>query len=244
MDYQVNPCLVHLEVFEGPLDLLLHLIKKSELEIYDIPIALITNQYCEYLDEARDLDIDIAGDYLVMASELGLIKSRMLLPKPEIVDDDEYADDPREELVRRLLEYQRYKEVSIELEKRDLVDRDVFIRNMENTELIKDYGMEVAKSDLWLLVGAIHNILERRHQNIRQAMQFELELISLDERIDEVIYVMNQSKKIDFVTLFDPSPTKFNIIITFLAVLELIKRSIISVFQNSPYSNIELVYKG
>lgn len=226
------------------MDLLLHLIKKNELDIYDIPIALITDQYCEYLEVAKELNIDIAGEYLVMASELGLIKSRMLLPKQEIVDGDEFAEDPREELIKRLLEYQRYKEVSIELEKRDILDRDVFISNMQNTELIMDYGTEVAKSDLWLLVGAIHNILQRRHQNIRQAIQFELELISIDERIEEVITLINQTKRINFESLFDSSPTKFNIIITLLAVLELIRRSIISVFQTSPYSDIELVYKG
>ena len=126
----LESCSVKLDSFEGPLDLLLHLIKKHEIDIYDIPISLISEQYNQYLDSLKVLDLDIVGDYLRMAAELGYIKSRMLLPK-QVVEQEDEQEDPREELVKRLIEYQRYKDASYQLFSLDLLGRDIYARKFD-----------------------------------------------------------------------------------------------------------------
>jgi len=169
-----EPCLVRLETFEGPLDLLLHLIKKNEIDIYDIPIAMITEQYLEYLDMMRELNIEVAGDYLVMAAELGLIKSKMLLPKPEPEKEEE--EDPRAELVRRLLEYQRYKDAAEKLVKFEILERDVFARIGQDE---KEQRNQLIKADLWSLIEAFREICKRMDSSWVGNIKFDLETVTL-----------------------------------------------------------------
>ncbi len=234
-----EPCLVRLETFEGPLDLLLHLIKKNEIDIYDIPIAMITEQYLEYLDMMRELNIEVAGDYLVMAAELGLIKSRMLLPKPEPEKEEE--EDPRAELVRRLLEYQRYKDAAEKLVKFEILERDVFARIGQDE---KEQRNQPIKADLWSLIEAFREICKRRDSSWVGNIKFDLETVTLDDKIRELVSRLRECRTISFEGLFNGGASRFDIVITFLAVLELIKAEVLGAFQDSPYAPIEIVYMG
>jgi len=234
-----EPCLVRLETFEGPLDLLLHLIKKNEINIYDIPIAIITEQYLEYLNMMRELNIEIAGDYLVMAAELGLIKSRMLLPKPEPEKEEE--EDPRAELVRRLVEYQRYKDAAERLVNFEILERDVFARVGQDKEEQKN---QTIKADLWSLIEAFREVCRRMDSSWTDIIRFALETITLDDKIRELISKLRECRTVLFDELFNGSASRFDIVITFLAVLELIKAGVLGAFQDSPYAPIQIVYMG
>jgi len=234
-----EPCLVRLETFEGPLDLLLHLIKKNEIDIYDIPIAMITEQYLEYLDMMRELNIEVAGDYLVMAAELGLIKSKMLLPKPEPEKEEE--EDPRAELVRRLLEYQRYKDAAEKLVKFEILERDVFARIGQDE---KEQRNQLIKADLWSLIEAFREICKRMDSSWVGNIKFDLETVTLDDKIRELVSRLRECRTISFEGLFNGGASRFDIVITFLAVLELIKAEVLGAFQDSPYAPIEIVYMG
>ena len=172
---------VKLEVFEGPMDLLLHLIKKNEIDIYDIPIALITQQYLEYLELMKQLNIDIAGEFLVMAAELMHIKSKMLLPKPEFEEEEEEGPDPREELVRRLIEYQQFKEAAEQLRERELLGRDVFIRGATAQDWVEIAGDSIAPLSLFHLIEAFQKLLEK----VPGEVQMEVDRVSVRERIIE-----------------------------------------------------------
>lgn len=231
--------MVRLETFEGPLDLLLHLIKKNEIDIYDIPIAMITEQYLEYLDMMRELNIEVAGDYLVMAAELGLIKSKMLLPKPEPEKEEE--EDPRAELVRRLLEYQRYKDAAEKLVKFEILERDVFARIGQDE---KEQRNQLIKADLWSLIEAFREICKRMDSSWVGNIKFDLETVTLDDKIRELVSRLRECRTISFEGLFNGGASRFDIVITFLAVLELIKAEVLGAFQDSPYAPIEIVYMG
>ncbi len=235
-----EPCLVKLEVFEGPLDLLLHLIKKNEIDIYDIPIAVITEQYLEYLDMMKRLNLEVAGDYLLVAAELGLIKSNMLLPKPEPQsEEDEY--DPRAELVKRLIEYKRYKEAAMNLSTHQILERDVFTRACtEDDEGGIDQPIE---ADLWSLIDAFRDIYRRRHI-WPDPIRLDLDVLTLDEKIEELIGRLRLDKTVFFEDLFHGPLSSFDFVLTFLAVLELVRMSALAVFQDFPYSPIRLIYLG
>ena len=154
---------VQLDIFNGPLNLLLHLIKKNEVDIYDIPIALIIEQYLEYLDFLKDVNLEIVGDYMSMAAELGYIKSRMLLPRIKDEGEDE-EQDPREELVRRLLEYERYRDAAAELGGMEILGKDVFLAGYDRKEAFGEPAEETefVKFDLWSLVDAFSKVYEDR----------------------------------------------------------------------------------
>jgi segregation and condensation protein A len=239
----VEPCLIHLHVFEGPLDLLLHLIKKNEVDIYDIPISMITEQYLEYLDMMRELNLEVAGDYLVIASELGLIKSRMLLPKPENPEDAE-EEDPRAELVRRLIEYRRYKEAAREFLGFEILGRDVFAGSGLVDEGEFASSNELVQADLWSLIDAFREVCKRRNYSWTVPIEFQLEAVTLDEKIVQVLDTVRIHKSVFFQDLFVESATRFDVVITFLAILELVRSSAIAVLQHSSHSSIELVYLG
>ena len=155
-----HPYKVDLEVFEGPLDLLIHLIKKNDVDILDIPIALVLEQYMEYIGLMEEMNIDLAGDFLLMASELALIKSRMLLPQDAQVDEIEEGEDPRSELIQRLLEYQRYKEAAQELIERPMLGRDVFLTNNPDIEVESEEEAPI-EADLFQLLSSFHKILQK-----------------------------------------------------------------------------------
>lgn len=239
----IEPCLIKLHVFEGPLDLLLHLIKKNEVDIYDIPISMITEQYLEYLDMMRELNLEVAGDYLVIASELGLIKSRMLLPKPENPEDAE-GEDPRAELVRRLIEYQRYKEAARDLLGFEILGRDVFAGSglVDEGEFVS--LDELVHADLWSLIDAFREVCRQRNYSWPVLIEFQLEAVTLDEKVVQVLNMVGAHGSVFFQDLFAEGATRFDVVITFLAILELVRSSAIAVLQNSSYSSIELVYLG
>ncbi len=235
-----EPCLIKLQAFEGPLDLLLYLIKKNEVNIYDIPIAVITEQYLMYLEVMRELNLEIVGDYLMIAAELGLIKSKMLLPKPEIEEEEE---DPRAELVRRLLEYQRYKEAAGTLLAFDILERDVFTRIIQYEDDSDEINQPV-RTDLWSLIEAFRAIWNRKDFSSISNISLELELITLEQKVSELITKLKIHKNVLFEELFSENPTRFEIVITFLAVLELIKSGLLIAYQDFSYSPIQILYVG
>jgi len=232
-----DPYTVRLGMFEGPLDLLLHLIKKNEINITDIPIALITEQYLDYLKLMKELNLDVAGEYLLMASTLLHIKSRMLLPaSPEL--EEEGGEDPRAELVRRLLEYQKYKEAGGELEQRPLLNRDVFVRSIsaESSEREEEEKVDVTLFDL---VEAFRKVLERVNPEIFHDVT--LDQITVEERIQDILSLLDRERRsVAFHRLFPEMSTRRFIVVTFLAVLELVKMKMIRVFQMAPFETIRI----
>jgi segregation and condensation protein A len=221
---------VRLEHFEGPLDLLLHLIKKNEVDVRELPVAQITEQYLGYLDLMRNLSLDIAGEYLVMAATLTLIKSRLLLPSPEPEEGEEA--DPRADLVRQLLEYQRYREAAESLAERPLLRRDTFVRDASADGVAEDPdAMLRIKVTLWELMEAFRIVLKRAEPE--PVHQVEGEPVSLRSRIDGLLRTLTVARTLRFDSLFGDAPTRGFVIVTFLAVLELIKQHIIEAVQDA-----------
>ena len=236
MQYQVK-----LDIFEGPLDLLLYLIKKNEVDIYDIPMALITGQYLEYLELMKVLNLDIAGEFLVMASTLIKIKSQMLLPPVEGEGEGEDETDPRAELMEHLLEYQHYKEAAHQLVTRELLEKDIFKRpQTEDPGEVKVDGDMLIEASLFDLVDALRKVIERKDlpENI---MGVAVEKMTVRDKIVSILRQLKETPQLVFQSLFDPLVTRFEIVVTFLAVLELIRLRAIRVFQVQPYGEIRIV---
>jgi segregation and condensation protein A len=231
---------VNLDVFEGPLDLLLHLIKKSEVEIVDIPIATITEQYLAYLEMLHELRLDIAGEFLVMAATLTLIKSRMLLP-PSEGDEEEEEADPRANLVRQLLEYQRFREAALELSERPLLQRDVFVREpgMDVPEAALAEGeLPQLQVTVWELLEAFRAVLKRAQpESVHEVVA---DTISLRDRVRSLLHALSVTRSLDFESLFDDDASRFEIIITFLALLELMKVGAVRALQEERYGGIRI----
>ncbi len=231
------PYQVRLEIFEGPLDLLLHLIHKNEVDIFNIPIALITEQYLEYLKLMKVLNLDVAGEYLLMASTLLYIKSKMLLPTPS-EEDEEEGEDPRAELTRRLLEYQKYKEAASELERRPMLDRDVFIRSASSERDDPEEG-ERLEASLFELVEAFRKILER--VKLETFHEVILDRLTVEEKVQEILSLLQKEKRsMAFHLLFPEEASRRVIIITFLAILELVKMKLVRIFQLGPFEHIRI----
>lgn len=218
---------VQLEIFEGPLDLLLHLIKKNEVSISDVPIAAITEQYLYTLELMQSLNLDLAGEFLVMAATLIQIKSRTLLPLGEEDGDEEEGGDPREELIRRLLEYQRYKEVADELERREVLSRDVFVRPSEARAKVETMGFD--ELSLFDLISALRHVLERLPKG--GVHEVILEKISMREKMSQLLDDLHQRGRVIFQSLFEGATSRMEVVITFLATLELVKIRAIRVWQ-------------
>ncbi len=231
-----SPYTVRLEMFEGPLDLLLHLIQKNEMDIFNIPIALITEQYLEYLKWMKTLNLDIAGDYLLMASTLLYIKSRLLLPQPS-VEEEEEGEDPRTELVRRLLEYQKYKMAATELVQRPMLDRDVFIRLTSTEERATEE--EKIEANLFDLIDALRKALSRA--TVESFHEVTLDRLSVEDKVQEILLLLQKEKRsLPFHLLFPEQASRRVIVITFLAILELVKAKWIRVFQAAPFETIRI----
>ena len=237
------PYQVKLQVFEGPLDLLLQLIKKNKVDIYDIPIAKITEQYLEYLDVIKQCNLEVVGDYLALAAQLSLIKSRMLLP--QMPSEDE-VEDPRAELVQLLLEYERYKNAAEDLESRDILGKEVFIRGLSYFDEFGDAAQEteIVKTDLWSLVEAFKEVCLRRQFELTEDIVFTIESFSIEEKTSELIEFFKTNRKYDFKNIFNKMVSKAEIIITFLTILELVKNEIIGIEHENPEDEIELFYIG
>jgi segregation and condensation protein A len=218
---------VQLEIFEGPLDLLLHLIKKNEVSITDIPIATITEQYLATLELMQNLSLDVAGEFLVMAATLIHIKSRMLLPAGDDEGDEDEGVDPHEELVRRLLEYQRYKEAAAELEQRDLLTRDVFVRSPTPTEEVGPRGFR--EVSVFELLGALKRIIDRLPKDT--VHEVALDKITVREKMTLLLETLRAHGSVFFESLFVEVKSRVEVVVTFLAMLELVKVRAIRIFQ-------------
>ncbi len=231
---------VKLDAFEGPLDLLLHLIRKNEVDIYDIPIALITRQYLDYLKLMKELNLDLAGDFLVMASTLLQIKSRMLLPAPEPEEGEgDEQEDPRAELVRRLLEYQRYRDAGLELGARELLGREVFARPCSDGCCLEGLAQDDGpfELDLFELSEAFNKLLARM-PTARAHEVAAQDALSIVDAINEILTRLDGQESLDFESLFIEDSSRERMIVTFLGLLELCRIKLVKVIQNSRYGAI------
>lgn len=233
---------VNLEnIFEGPLDLLIHLIKKNDVDIYDIPIASITHQYLQYVELLELLDVDFAGDFIIMASSLIHIKSRMLLPVHES-EYDEDEEDPRLEITRPLLEYIQMKSAAEKLAERNLLGEQIFTRQTQSADLLSDFDQndQLIKIGLFELIDAFQTILQKvspKHQ-----VDLTTEKMSVKDKISELADFFIKHDSIIFEELFHSTSGKSEIIITFLALLEMIKLGLVRVVQHAQSSIIRLFY--
>ena len=234
---------VKLETFEGPLDLLIHLIRKNEVNIYDIPIALITEQYLGYIELMQELNLDVAGEFLVMAATLIHIKSRAILPRPETAaTDGEPEEDPREALVRRLLEHQKYKAAAELLHERETLRSAQFLRpDASVAEAAGDEYEAELDVDLFTLLAAFKGVLQRA--NTRPRMFLPPEQLSIEDRIAQLLGRLSETEACGFEDLFaDGDGSRGFMIVTFLAMLEMIRLKLIRVFQSGGGGPIR-VYK-
>jgi segregation and condensation protein A len=231
---------VRLPVFDGPMDLLLHLIRKNEVDIYDIPIAEITRQYLEILELMKELDIDLASEFLVMAATLIHIKSRMLLPPPhEDGTTEESAEDPRNELVARLLEYEKYKEAAQQLHQQEEVRAAIWIRPDESARgATNGHGDEesLIEVDLFELINAFRDVLERVRQRVD--LVFEKETVSVEEMISRIKARLAPGAQATFIELFEPAHDRPTVIVTFLALLEMVRLRLLRLYQQQLFGTI------
>ena len=234
MNYQCN-----LDIFEGPLDLLLHLIKEQKMDIYDIPVAEVTKQYLEYLDLLSELNLEMVGEYLVMAAELTRIKSKTLLPAPETEEDALAAagEDPRAELIRRLLEYKRYKEAAFELRQKEYDQQQLFSRNGE-LELEDSEQELLIEANVFDLLTAFQKVIKEK--SFKKDYEIKITTLSVSDRISGILEILNASESATFYSLFTELNTKQEIIVTFLAILELMRMQLIRCQQVKQFDAIRI----
>jgi len=228
---------VQLDVFEGPLDLLLYLIRKDEVEITDIPIVTITTQYMEYLDLMRMLDLDIAGEFIVMAATLMMIKSRMLLPVDErTTEEDEDEEDPRWDLVRQLVEYKKFKDAALHLHIMEVDREHIYDREGANIHLEKDADKTLQDVSIFDLISAFNEAL----QNVPEESLTEIfaEEFTVAQKIDDVIKRLKEGPRVSISELFSQMKSRSEVVCTFLAVLELIKLKHIAILQADVFGEI------
>jgi segregation and condensation protein A len=229
---------VQLEVFEGPLDLLLYLIKKEELDIYDIPIERITTQYMQYMDVMRMLDLNIAGEFLVMAATLMMIKSRMLLPveeRPELEDEE----DPRWDLVRQLVEYKKFKDAAQHLGDLELIQESVFVRMGEGVELGPDPGIALHDVSIFDLISAFNEALKKVKKE--DLTEIFADRYTVAEKIDHIVGVIRTQGGATLGALFKDMRHRYEMVCTFLALLELIRLKQIRAVQSDAFGDIKIV---
>jgi len=223
--------------FEGPLDLLLHLCQKHELDIIDIPISFVTENYLEYLGVMQLMNLDVASEYLLMAATLAHIKSKSLLPAPPPGQEDDALleeEDPRQALIRRLLEYQKYKQAAADLAARGITGADVFTRGVAIEEAVHSGLAPLAEIPLYSLVEAFQAVLAR--SKVKISHDVVADRISLADRINELSETLRKEKRLVFDALFHGITTKFDLVITFLALLEMTKLRMTRLFQTEPLS--------
>ena len=225
---------VFLEAFEGPLDLLLYLIRRQNLDILDIPIAEISRQYVEYIELMKEMQFELAGEYLVMAATLAEIKSRMLLPRSAEGEQDE--EDPRAELVRRLQEYERYKQAAADIDLLERLERDVLQASADVTErpVVTKLPDITLKELLLVFKEALERSTMFAHHHVRR------EPLSVRERMSNILVTLQTERYVDFGRLFDPREGRIGVTVTFLAILELIKETLIDVVQTDSFGPIHV----
>jgi segregation and condensation protein A len=225
---------IKLEVFEGPLDLLLHLIHRNEVSITDIPIALITAQYLETIELMKSLNLDVAGEYLVMAAYLTHIKSQMLLPSDEEEDAEESGSDPRDELVAHLLEYKRYKEAAEALGSGSMLERDVFAREpIEESVELSRQPLNVGIADL---LEAFKGLMARTAR--KDLIELEPDRLLVKDKINEILNRLQGRDWLTFGALFEDDFSRLNVLTTFLALLEIVKLQLVRIYQDAPFGTI------
>jgi segregation and condensation protein A len=230
---------IQLPLFEGPLDLLLYLIRRDKIDIHDIPIAPITRQYMEYLDLMRELNLDVAGEFMVMAATLIHIKSKMLVPvEPTEAEGDEEYVDPREELVQRLLELQRYKEAAGILHQQAQIRAAQWTRPDSALPRFDDAGEEMLEAGLYDLIAAFKEMLDRRKSLLAHVI--EAEGPSVEERMEELLAMIAEGQSLEFLELFASLETKVQMITTFLALLELVRLKRVRVYQRGLFGAIRV----
>lgn len=230
-DYQVN-----LEVFEGPLDLLLHLIRTQEIDIYDIPIARITDQYLQYLEIMKDLDISVAGEFVLMAATLIHIKSRMLLPPDPTDPEDGEPEDPRQELVDRLLEHERFKKAAGLLHDRQVIADSIWERGLVEFETEEQEAVAV---NLFDLVQAFHRIVERFREQI--VLHVEHETVSLEQKLVELRNLFSVRSELLFSFFLQERVSRLQLVFTFFALLEMARLHEVRLFQDAAFEDIRIV---
>jgi segregation and condensation protein A len=225
---------VFLEAFEGPLDLLLYLIRRQNLDILDIPIAEITRQYMQYIDVMHDMQLELAGEYLLMAATLAEIKSRMLLPRPQDESSDEA--DPRAELVRRLQEYERFKRAAIDMENLRRVDRDTFQASAEIPE--RRVVRKLPDVTLQEMLVSLRDVMVRAEMFSHHRVSRER--LSVRSRMSDVLSTMRSQAFVEFVQLFRPEEGRMGVTVTFIAILELLREGLIEIVQSEPFAPIHV----
>lgn len=231
------PYQVRIENFEGPLDLLLHLIRKNEINIYDIPIAMIAQQYLSYIEAMKELNLAVAGEFLVMAATLLQIKSKMLLPVEESAEDDEDGPDPREELVRRLLEYKAFKEAARQLDTQERMWREIYSRPAASLEVDTESDETMLdKIGLFDLVDALQGVLNRNPG--RQLLEILPDNLTVRDRMNVILETLEGLESVGFEALFEATCHRLVIIVTFLALLELIRLRTVRVYQAENFGPI------
>jgi segregation and condensation protein A len=231
-------CEISIDKFEGPLDLLLHLIRKEEMDIYEIEIAQITKQYLDFIDAMQSLNLDIAGEYLVMAATLLHIKSRMLLPvhEEELVEEEEL--DPRAELIRRLLDYQRYKDAALTFAALPQLDRDIFLAPLLAEEGGEETSLELEPVGLYALVEAFRDLLKKAPKDF--VHEVTAEHLSVTERIQTILNRLQERPQLPFSELLPAPLVRSEVVVMFLALLELVKMNLVKIYQNSRCAEIWL----
>jgi len=233
---------VKLPLFEGPLDLLLHLIKKNEVDIYDIPVARIAEQYLEYIELMKELNLDIAGDFLVMAATLAQIKSRMLLPPKEGEGGEEDGVDPRAELVARLIEYRKFKEAAQDLGQREEFWREVFVRQgkgrWEEGEAEPEQD-ELFNFGLFDLLDAFRRVVANMPKDSYHTIGRDA--VSITDKINQILDLVNELRSITFESLFENDRTKEQVVVSFLALLELVRLRAIRIMQVEEFGSIRIM---
>ena len=225
---------VFLEAFEGPLDLLLYPIRRQNIDILDIPVAEITRQYVQYIELMHELQLELAGEYLLMAAMLAEIKSRMLLPRPEAMEEEE--EDPRAELVRRLQEYERFKKAAEDISDLPRLERDVFIASADAPE--RKVVTKMPDVTLKELLLAFHDVLKRAEMFSNLHMQREP--LSVRQRMSEILSRIKASSFTGFADLFDPEEGRMGVAVTFIAILELLREAVIEVVQSEEYAPLHV----
>jgi len=240
---------VALPEFEGPLDLLLHLVKRHELDIFDIPISFVTEKYLEYLDMMRQLNLDVAGEYLLMAATLAFIKSRELLPQADAEEEDADAEDgpdPKEELIRRLLEYQKYKDAAEQLASRPMLGRRIFRRGAAMEPMEDADQPPFAEVSIFALVEAMAAVLKRT--NVHMVHDVVIDRISISDRINAIVDRLDQLETLRFEECFSiegsAAQVRHEVVVTFLAILEMARLRLIRLVQREALGQIYLTRSG
>lgn len=235
----MHPFAVQLDNFSGPLDLLLHLIRKNEMEVTDIAIAEITSQYLAIIDTMQILNLDLAGEFLLMAATLLHIKSRMLLPQiNEDGAEEEEDEDPRAELVRRLLEYQKYKDAALRLDELPQLHREVYARSAPAPEVVEDVEGEFAAVGLYDLLQALQQLLKERPAPL--VHEVSSEQLSVADRINQILSALQGHQSLAFTELFPAGAARHEVVVSFLAMLELVKLRLVHLLQSRRFGAIWL----